>query len=182
MLSPSALVAHSRYSVRKFPNRKFFEEVWPVWVQRSRWHYILAITQKAELAVMEEENQVATCSRSFLNSKPPKILIDKTARDEWKRICLILKEMSVIGDLDIYALVGYCNSWSLYCRATTELAQQPLSVESGKANPLVNVQIKYANEMRAFAVKAGISVNARLTYASLQVKDTDNEINNEFGL
>lgn len=137
---------------------------------------------KAELAVMEEENQVATCSRSFLNSKPPKILIDKTARDEWKRICLILKEMSFVGDLDVYALVGYCNSWSLYCRVTSELAQQPLSVESGKANPLVNVQIKYANEMRAFAVKAGISVNARLTYASLQVKDTDNEINNEFGL
>ena len=136
---------------------------------------------KEELAIMEAENEAAKCKRTFLNDKPPKELIDKKAREIWRNACVSLKDLEIIGDLDVYAIIGFCNSLSLYYKTTDELAAQPLCID-GKANPLINIQIKYASEVRAFAVKAGISVNARLTYASLQVKDTDNEINNEFGL
>lgn len=140
---------------------------------------------KAELAVMEEENQVATCSRSCLEGKPPKELIDTKAKAEWKRIAAILQDMEIIGDLDKYALIGYCNAYSLYNKITEELSKQPFLLETEKGrstNPLINVQDRFAKQMRDFAVKAGISVNTRLTLASVKVKKDDDEIANEFGL
>ena len=136
---------------------------------------------KEELAIMEAENEAATSSRLFLNRRPPKELIDKRARDIWKEQCEIIRSLEIIGDLDVYAIVGFCNSKSLYERASSELSGQPLCIE-GKANPLINIQIKYANEMRAFASKAGISVDTRLKQGALYVQENpDDGIDERFG-
>lgn len=136
---------------------------------------------KEELAIMEKENEAATSSRTFLTARPPKELIDKRARDIWKEQCEILKDMDIIGDLDAFALAGFANSKSLYEKASKELSTQPLCVD-GKTNPLINIQIKYANEMRAFASKAGISVDTRLKYGALHVQENpDDGIDERFG-
>lgn len=139
---------------------------------------------KAEIATMELENQTATATRSCFTGAPPKDLIDKTAKAEWKRITGILSDMDIVGDLDFYALLGYCNSFSLYKRATLELAASPLVSETERGtvkNPLINVQDTFANQMRNFAMKAGLSVDTRLKYATLKVKKDTDDLEDEFG-
>lgn len=139
---------------------------------------------KAEIATMELENQTATATRSCLTSAPPKDLIDKTAKAEWKRITGILSDMDIVGDLDLYALLGYCNSYSLYKRATSELATAPLVSETERGtvkNPLINVQDTFANQMRNFAMKAGLSIDTRLKQAALKVKKDAEAVTDEFG-
>lgn len=139
---------------------------------------------KEELAIMKEENDAATGSRNCFTGKPPKGLIDTDAKKEWKRITAILKEMEIIGDLDLYALEGYCNSVSLYRRTTSELANSPLVLETEKGsvkNPLISVQDTYAKQMRDFAMKCGLSVDTRLKYAALHLNKKDEETEEEFG-
>lgn len=139
---------------------------------------------KTEIATMELENQAATATRSSLTGTPPKDLIDRVAKNEWKRVTGILADMEIIGDLDYYALIGYCNAFSLYKRATTELAAAPLVSETERGtvkNPLINVQDTFANQMRNFAMKAGLSVDTRLKYATLKVKQDTDDLEDEFG-
>ena len=139
---------------------------------------------KTEIATMELENQAATATRSCFTGAPPKGLIDKTAKAEWKRITGVLSNMALVGDLDFYALLGYCNSFSLYKRTTLELAASPLVLETSRGtvkNPLINVQDTFANQMRNFAMKAGLSVDTRLKYATLKVKQDTDDLEDEFG-
>lgn len=139
---------------------------------------------KAEIATMELENQTATATRSCFTGAPPKDLIDKTAKAEWKRITGILDPMEIVGDLDKAALIGYCNAFSLYKRATSELAAAPLVLETERGsvkNPLISVQDTYAKQMRDFAMKAGLSVDTRLKYATLKVKKDTDDLEGEFG-
>lgn len=140
---------------------------------------------KEELDLMQRENDAATCGRSCLTGRPPKELIDKDARDEWKRITAILADMDIIGDLDRYALISYANSWSLYKKATLELSQQPLLIETEKGsvkNPLVNIQNTFFDQMRAAAAKAGLSVDTRLKHSALAVQnEPQSELTARFG-
>lgn len=139
---------------------------------------------KVEIATQELENQAATGPRSCFSGSPPKDLIDKIARAEWKRVTKILEDMEIIGDLDYYALIGYCNAFSYYRRATMELADKPLTVETERGtvkNPLINVQDTFANQMRSFAMKAGLSIDTRLKQAALKVKKETDDLEGEFG-
>lgn len=139
---------------------------------------------KEELMIMQEENTAATGSRNCFSGRPPKELIDTNARAEWKRITAILSDMEIIGDLDLSALIGYCNAFSLYRRATTELSTAPLVLETEKGsvkNPLISVQDTYAKQMRDFAMKCGLSVDTRLKYAALHLNKKDEETEEEFG-
>ena len=139
---------------------------------------------KAEIAVMEAETANATCGRKCLSGTPPLELIDARAKAEWKRIAGILEPMELVGDLDKAALIGYCNAFSLYRRATEELAAAPLILETERGsvkNPLVSVQDTYAKQMRDFAMKAGLSVDTRLKYAALKTKNDTAELEDEFG-
>lgn len=139
---------------------------------------------KEELATMEAEHDAATCGRSCLEGKPPKELIDKTARDEWRRITALLADMDIIGDLDRFSLIAYANAWSFYIRATTELAAQGLTVETEKGpvkNPLINTQCAYWEQLKSAAAKAGLSVDTRLKHAALKVQDEADEMTSRFG-
>ena len=86
--------------------------------------------------------------------------------------------------MDAANLIGYCNAYSLYVQATKALAGSPLIIETEKGiqtNPATRVQDMYAKQMRDFAVKAGLSVDTRLKYAALKVKEEDDEIEDDFG-
>lgn len=140
---------------------------------------------KEEIDTMQRENDAATCGRSCLAGKPPKELIDTTARAEWKRITAILTDMEIIGDLDRYALISYCNAWSFYVRATIELSKQPFTIENEKGsskNSLINTQNTFFEQMRAAAARAGLSVDTRLKHAALAVKnEPQDELTARFG-
>lgn len=138
---------------------------------------------KRELLDKEHEANAAKSPRDLFHAMPDD-LIDETARKEWKRITGILEEVELVGDLDICNLIGYCNAYSLYVKATKEAAAKPMVIDTNKGlmqNPLINIQDKYATQMRNFATKAGLSIDTRLKYATLKVKKSDDEIEDAFG-
>ena len=114
----------------------------------------------------------------------PEDLNDAKARKEWERVVPELKKMDIVGRLDITNLVAYCNAYSKYCEATKALRGQPLTVpcSSGKKeNPLINVQIKYADMFRKFADQCGLTINSRLKWAATKTKQQEEQIESEFG-
>ena len=48
-------------------------------------------------------------------------------------------------------------------------------------NPWVDLQAKYAEQMRKAASKCGLDINSRLKAATLKVEEMEEEIGNEFG-
>lgn len=48
-------------------------------------------------------------------------------------------------------------------------------------NPLIKIQKLYAEEMRKFAGLVGLTIDSRLRFASIKVKELKNEIEDEFG-
>lgn len=114
----------------------------------------------------------------------PQDLNDTKAKKEWKRVVPELKKMDIVGRLDITNLVAYCNAYSKYCEATKALRGQPLTVPSPsgeKENPLINVQIKYADMFRKFADQCGLTINSRLKWAATKTKQQEEQIESEFG-
>lgn len=135
-----------------------------------------------------EETLIESSRIDFKN--PPDWLIDETAVAEYKRIVEGLDGIGIIGDLDITNIGGYCNAYSLYLRATKELEQDFISSKSLKVmspkgvpveNPLINIQRKYAQEMRYFEKLCGLSIDSRLKFASVKAQDIDDKISDEFG-
>ena len=116
--------------------------------------------------------------------KLPEDLNDTKAKKEWKRVVPELKTMDIVGRLDISNLVAYCNAYSKYCEATKALRGEPLTVPSPsgmKENPLINVQIKYADQFRKFADQCGLTINSRLKWAATKTKQQEEQIESEFG-
>ena len=114
----------------------------------------------------------------------PQDLNDTKAKKEWKRVVPELKKMDIVGRLDITNLVAYCNAYSKYCEATKALRGQPLTVPSPsgeKENPLINVQIKYADMFRKFADQCGLTISSRLKWAATKTKQQEEQIESEFG-
>lgn len=137
----------------------------------------------------KEEEKIVTADHAFLYSnRYPKSLVDNEAKREYRRVKGLLKDIDLICDLDINNLVGYCNAYSGYWKATTELSQQPYTLQKESkfgivvyTNPLVYVQKNYADEMRRFAALCGMTVDSRLKSASLKIGRQDKAINDEFG-
>lgn len=135
-----------------------------------------------------EENLVKSSRHEF--EKPPAWLIDDYAVAEYKRIIKDLIRMDIIGDLDITNIAGYCNSYVLWLRATAELEEDYKKYGSLKVvsqngvkveNPLINVQRKYAQEMRDFERLCGLTIDSRLKMASTKSQEIDNIIGDKFG-
>lgn len=144
--------------------------------------------QKGDLRVTKiqqlkmEEDSIKTDTDEILD--PPSWLYDKTAKAEWKRIIPQLLAINVVGNLDLANVAGYCNAYALYRKATKDLEGKPLVFsENGKAkeNPFVNVQMKYANEMRRFADMCGLSISSRLKSAATETKRQEETIQQKFG-
>lgn len=145
----------------------------------------LTTVQKIE---KEQAEQMVTVGREHL-SKPPTWLVDSVAKKEFKRIVTELNAVNVVGNLDLGNLGGYCNAYSMYLKATKELKSAPLTVpklmkDGSRAmveNPLINIQKKYAEEMRKFASLCGLTIDSRLKVATVKVHEENESIVNEFG-
>lgn len=119
-----------------------------------------------------------------LDDMPKEDLIDMKAAKEWRRVVPELKRSGIVGQLDIANIIGYCNAYSIYCAATNELKGQELVIEGvtgRRENPLINVQLKAAQDMRRFADLCGLTINSRLKWAATQRKKQEEQIESEFG-
>lgn len=142
---------------------------------------------KSEIAQKEDIEKEIHLGNEQLQ-EPPSWLIDNVAINEWKRIITETNKISIIGNLDLNNLAGYCNSYAMYRKVTKQLIAEPLIIKklSGGAltkvkNPLVDIQINYANEMRKFASLCGMTIDSRLKAAVIKTNETQEEISDEFG-
>lgn len=80
---------------------------------------------------------------------PPEWL-STTAKREWRRVYPMLVETVGLDSLDRALLASYCESYSMFQRATKELQQQDIIHENERGsvmNPLLRVRREAAAEM-----------------------------------
>ncbi len=145
----------------------------------------LTVEQQNEIGMAEE---LVTVGREQLET-PPTSLVDSVSKKEYRRVVAELNKVDIVGNLDLNNLVGYANAYAYYLKSTKELKKQPLTVErytkSGDMymaeNPLINIQKKYAEEMRKFAALCGLTIDSRLKAATVQLNKESDDIDSEFG-
>lgn len=141
------------------------------------------LTQETQVLLTDAEAKVSGTKRVIF--RPPKFLIDDVAKKEYSRLVKLLKEIDIIGDIDVNNIAMYCNAFSKYCDATEQLGEQGITIVNADGvtmeNPLVNTQRKYAEECRKFAATCGLTLDSRLKAGQAKVDKTNREIEDLFG-
>ena len=149
-------------------------------------------TQKGNITKFDKnrkknEEECVTVGKDQL-SRAPSWLIDDEAKKEWKRLIKEMDKIDIIGNLDKNNLIGYCNAFANYKKATEELASAPFCVEkmtrNGSVtvrNPLIDIQKLYAEEMRKFAGLCGLTIDSRLKAAVTKTDKKRKNIEEQFG-
>lgn len=143
----------------------------------------LTVVKKQELK--QQEESVKTDHDEIMT--PPAWLENAVAIEEWNRVVPQLLEIDVVGNLDRTSIGGYCNAYARWIKASKELEKMPLAyVDKAtgrtKANPYIDIQIKYAQEMRKFAEQCGLTISSRLKAAATKTKQQENNIEQVFGV
>lgn len=116
---------------------------------------------KAEKELRKEEEQFAGAENfKHLGTKPPKSLMDVTARNEYKRVVPLLINLDITA-LDQTLLVNYCNSYSLYLQAIKAVKKEGLVI-NGRKNPAYNIYLDMQKELRATAGQLGMTLDSRM--------------------
>ena len=144
------------------------------------------LTQKEKQRKQQEEKVIITGNADL--EKPPAWLLNADAKKEWKRIVGELKKIEVVGNLDYANLAGYCNAYANYIKVTRQLKKEPYCIERETRtgtivvkNPLVDIQTKYAAEMRKFASLCGMTIDSRLKAAVKKVDQKEEKLEQQFG-
>lgn len=121
-----------------------------------------------------------------LEPKPPEGMpecpqhLDDLAREEWARAGAILDDIGLMTGLDMAVLAGYCQSYSEWARATTEVQKLGLVYKRADGTPGLNPYLRVSREsydrMLKAAVLLGLSPSSR---AGLKVnkKDPESKVN-----
>ncbi len=111
---------------------------------------------------------------------PPGWLSGKVAIDEWYRLVTEFKKKQLVSNLDYNNLGAYCNAFAMYVEITEDLKEDDI-LPGTQVNPLVNLQLKYSEEMRKFASTLGLTVQSRLQSGGNALNAKDKELGNDFG-
>jgi P27 family predicted phage terminase small subunit len=76
--------------------------------------------------------------------RPPAIL-QNLARKEWWRIGRVLYEAGLLTQIDVPALVAYCQSYATWCEAQQEIRRSGTVIKSGRGQPMLSPFLKVAN-------------------------------------
>jgi P27 family predicted phage terminase small subunit len=136
--------------------------------------------RKAEEELVKPNNDKIKC---------PSWVEDEVAKKEFKRIAKELKELDLLTNLDINSLASYCIAYSGYMTATLQLQGQPLVIDQKNKlgyvnkipNPLINIQLKYSDEMKKHASEMGLTINSRLKISVPKKEKVKDEVEKEFG-
>lgn len=149
--------------------------------------------QKGNLTVLQQEKkrleeEYVRTGKNQLKT-PPKWLINDIAKKEFRRIVKELKQIDIIGNLDVNNLGAYCNAFANYIQATEQLKEQDYYITRETRtgvivvpNPLVGIQKTYAEEMRKFASLCGLTIDSRLKAASTKIDKEQKNIAAKFGI
>lgn len=124
------------------------------------------------------EQELVKTQRNYIEKAP--VWLSKRAKKEYKRLLDNIKDMDMLGDLDANNLACYCNAFDKYLIAEEDVSERGTIIE-GRENPSVRLQIKYAKEMREFGKQCGLSIDSRLKFAAVKLKEAEENITDEFG-
>lgn len=110
---------------------------------------------------------------------PPSWLVDEVAIGEWKRLVKEFGKKSMIGNLDYNNLGAYCNAFAKWVEITQKLGK--LVMIGRQANPLVQLEIKYSDEMKKYAVLLGLTAEGKLKKLEEKQNNSENNVKSEFG-
>lgn len=121
--------------------------------------------------------------------RTPAWLVDSEAKKEWRRLIKELDKIEIVGNLDKNNLIGYCNAYANYKKATEELREAPFCVQKETRNgpvmvrnPLIDIQKLYAEEMRKFASLCGLTIDSRLKAAVTKTTKKEADLEEKFGI
>lgn len=99
-------------------------------------------------------------------------------KKEWKRMVKELAVLGLITKIDRAALAAYCTCWAKYVEASLGIRETGYLVESKtgvlRSNPLVTVQNKAIEQMKALLIEFGMTPASRSRIA-LNNEDTDDD-------
>ncbi len=124
------------------------------------------------------EQELVKTQKNYIKKAP--VWLSKRAKKEYKRLLDNIKDMDMLGDLDANNLACYCNAFDKYLIAEEDVSERGTIIE-GRENPSILLQIKFAKEMREFGKQCGLSIDSRLKFAAVKLKETEDEITDKFG-
>ncbi len=107
--------------------------------------------------------------------KPPKHL-NKVALQEWKRVSKVLFEQGLLTTVDMAGLAAYCQSFSRWAAAETQLEKEGLTDTTTNGNTIQNTLVGIANQamehMRKHLIEFGMTPSSR---SKVTAQDTKQE-------
>ena len=99
------------------------------------------------------------------------------ARAEWRRVVPELIRVGVLAKVDRAVLVGYCESWSLFCAAQRTLREDGITQHNRDGVGVLAPHVRVLNDSRAaflrFAQELGLSPSARVRLTSKAAPEAD---------
>ena len=114
------------------------------------------------------------------NIKAPNWLKDRVAKNEFKRLVVLLEKIDIICELDITTLGLYCQTYAKLVEIVKELEQEELVID-GKPNPKMKMQLQLSEELRKLGNELGITLSSRLKFATSKAEQERDQIKDEFG-
>lgn len=91
--------------------------------------------------------------------------LDKTARQEWRRMVKLLEPLGLLTQVDRAALAAYCQCYSEWVRANEILAEKGMTFTTPNGyvqqRPEVAIRQKARNDMLRFAARFGLTPSDR---------------------
>lgn len=135
------------------------------------------LTQEEKKIKQLEEELVFVGNDQLEN--PPEWLVNENAVNEWVRLVEQFNKKSMISNLDYNNLGAYCNAFARYTSIVKNLKTDVMIVED--VNPLVNLELKYSDEMKRYGALLGLTMESRLKVGSGIKTTSDEKLNKEFG-
>ena len=107
------------------------------------------------------ENEKVLYTFEPLNFQDVPTTLDLDGKKEWLRLSKILENIP-ISELDRAIITSYCYHVSLLERIRTELTNQPLTTDQGKANPLLSSMTQANKELKSLASELGLTIDSRM--------------------
>ncbi len=135
------------------------------------------LTQEEKKIKQLEEELVFVGNDQLEN--PPEWLVNEIAVNEWIRLVEQFNKKYMISNLDYNNLGAYCNAFARYTSIVKNLKTDVMIVED--VNPLVNLELKYSDEMKRYGALLGLTMESRLKVGSGIKTTSDEKLNKEFG-
>lgn len=103
--------------------------------------------------------------------------LDPDAKREWKRVAPELERLGLLTQVDMAALAGYCQSYSVWKTCTETLREEGMTYTTDKGyvgqRPEVAIAARALADVRAFCVQFGLTPSARARMTLPEAPDDD---------